>query len=184
MSQADDDLRLLREQFGESLVALGRIDAVEVGVGFTILGQRIRSSAVGVSVGDYVAVLGTPAEHGWIESIAVYELKKRYVPGSSAVYLRALIDSGISGTGTSTFGTQVFDLTPSFSAGVPVSWSAVEGDVAEIAGIQPALEGSVLARSLYVIAATSGRNMASTGKTDGSLGSGKTDGLVDIGETG
>jgi hypothetical protein len=182
-TKVESDLSRLRDEFGETLVAIGRIDAILVDGAFTMLGQHVQSSPVALSVGDYVAVIGSPAEQGNIYPSAVIALKKQYVPGSSSVYLRALIDSGISSSGMSTLGSQVVDLTPSFSAGVPVGWGAASGEIAEVSGVQPALEGSILVTALTVVPTGAVSVTPVAGKTDGSLGTGKTDGSRGTGKT-
>jgi hypothetical protein len=135
----------------DDVLAVGPVESVAANqVEFSVLGRTFHAgSAVGVAVGDYVAVHGSLEPDGsttdvWVESLG------HYVPGSDAVYEKGVVTEIRPFLGQLNIGGSRIDYTPAMS-----SESGVEpaiGVVITLAGVQPSSNGVVLVDGLMAAA--------------------------------
>jgi hypothetical protein len=142
-------------EFGAGFVsaAMGAVDAITIdgqSAALAVAGQTFSVSAedaADFSVGDYVVA-------GAIQSDAaalVYHVGLPYVPGVSQVRVKGALDSVDAATGKLSIGALVIDYTP-YLAGRP-DFDAETGDVVEITGVQPSIQGLLLVESARTMVA-------------------------------
>jgi hypothetical protein len=176
-------LASLKQQYGDQLVAVGRVDRVNGSEGFALLGNVVAGTAVaGLNVGDYVAVLGQPAVAGYLLAERVVLLSAEYVPGASRVLIKAVIDSVDTSIARATVAGLSVDYATTLSSSAQIAIAG--GSVVEVSGIQPVASGVMLADEVLEITSSTGSyGSLGTGRTDGSLGTGRTAGSLGTGRT-
>ena len=162
------------DAFGEQLAVIGRVDAVSDGQQLFVVGQRVTGADMSaLAVGDYVAVVGGTSPDGGVLAETVVILGKQYVPGASLVFVRGSAPSGLSSFGSADIARQKVDFTPVMGSIdlTGADWTAEIG----IVGVQPVIEGVILARDVAFAEWRGASGSLGTGKvsTRGSLGTGK-----------
>ena len=184
-SQVDDTISSLEARFGLALVLVGRVDALGTGDDIFVMGQRVIGAPTpGLTVGDYVAVLGQPAKQGLVSADLVYSLTEQYVPGASSILIRAVPSSVLSERGQITIGAQYVDLTPTLGYWNPAELSS-DSSLLRIVGTQPVAGGVILAGAAKIdgsLGTGKGNGSLGTGRGNGSLGTGKVDGSLGTGK--
>jgi hypothetical protein len=152
------DLQSLYPARVGELMAVGRVDAISLdeseiwvlGQRFSFLGDSsVQSFLRGIGVGQAVALFGDLDDFGNFVTAAV-ALPGQYVAGSSEVFLRARLSSVAPAFGTATVGRLSVDLTS--SGRVTEILSLASGAEIKFIGIQPVIEGSVLANGVEQLA--------------------------------
>ncbi len=172
------------------LLAVGRLDRISsensavVTLGRSIIllasveNRRFVSDA---AVGDAIALFGE-LDNGIYFATSAVVLNEQYVPGVSRVYLRAAADKIDRRTGTLSVGSVEFDFSGN-DGGLVVS-----GQVAHVAGTQPAVGGKVLVDFSYPVEGEfvdlgilESNASLGTGRADASLGTGRADASLGTG---
>ena len=144
------------QQQQTSLLLVGPVEAVHTKEGFSIvLGQKI--PAVQLAIGDTVAVFGTTRTDGSL-SVTAVQIKGIYVPGATEIFLTGVVQQVDTQLGRAVVSGIPIDLTPTLSNG---TLDLFVGDAVQIAGIQPA------GRGLVIAAGISGTGISGTGINGG-----------------